>query len=623
MSDNVVDVGRSPPVEDVEMDDDPSIKRRGRGFNVRGKAPAADGVKSSNFDSLDTEMERGDSHAAKSVQGWVVIVTGVHEEATESDVVDKFADFGDVKDIHLNLDRRTGYVKGYALLEFETQDEAQAAIDACTNGLTLMDEPVKADFAFVKPPQGASAARAGSGVGRRAQAAAGRDRSRTPPKSSRIIYLRFLCNCNNSPGNHSAPFSSLSNVQPSELAGIISFGCNHPTATMDEETVLPIPNLKLQQHLFLLSQHGSYLSASAKQESQKALLDGIEKDDMAPYYQAILAEPSLKGLIKEDTVLVQKLESKNKEELQKLDEKQKEVEENEGEMEINGVLRQRAAYYAKIGDKEKAIEAHNLAISKGAGLGSKLDLTLTKVRIGLFFGDTDLVIPSIAEAKKLVEEGGDWDRRNRLKVYEGLHLMSIRDFKAGGQLFLEALSTFTATELLDYKDFITLTVLANALVLKRTDLKKKIIDSPEVLQVIDEIPHLRAYVTSLYACEYGNFFRALAEVEQAHVLSSRVLYQHARYYVREMRIIAYSQLLESYQSLSIDNMATAFGVSGDFIDSELSRFISAGRLPAVIDKVNGIVETRRPDHKNAQYAKIIKEGDVLLNSLQKLSRTAL
>lgn len=73
-----------------------------------------------------------------------------------------------------------------------------------------------------------------------------------------------------------------------------------------------------------------------------------------------------------------------------------------------------------------------------------------------------------------MEEGGDWDRRNRLKVYEGLHLLSIRDFQQGSQLFLEALSTFTATELLDYKDFITLTVLANALTLKRVDLKKKV-----------------------------------------------------------------------------------------------------------------------------------------------------
>ncbi|PWN87926.1 putative RPN7-subunit of the regulatory particle of the proteasome [Acaromyces ingoldii] len=391
----------------------------------------------------------------------------------------------------------------------------------------------------------------------------------------------------------------------------------------DESSLLPVPNLGLQQKLFLLTRPSA--PHADKEEARTALLKGIEDDEMAPYYASIVNSPdaAVAALLKRDAALLKRLEEKNEEALRLMDESIKKNEEEEGESEVNAVLRQKASYLAKIGDKTRALEAHRIAIEKAAGLGSRLDLTLAMIRIGLFHGDPEVTVSSIAKAKLLVEEGGDWDRRNRLKVYEGLHLLSIRDFKRGGELFLDALSTFTATELLEYNDFITLTVLSNILSLPRTELKKKIIDSPEVLQVVDDIPHLRTYVTSLYACEYATFFQALAEVEQTHLLPSRLLAPHARYYVREMRIIGYAQLLESYRSLTLDNMAQAFGVSSNFIDAELSRFIASGRLPAVIDRVAGVVETRRPDFLSGSYGKLLKDGDLLLNSLQRLSRTVL
>lgn len=73
-------------------------------------------------------------------------------------------------------------------------------------------------------------------------------------------------------------------------------------------------------------------------------------------------------------------------------------------------------------------------------------------------------------------------------------------------------------------------------------------------------------------------------------------------------------------SVTMAGMARTFGVGVDFLDAELSRFISSGRINAKIDAVAGIIETTRPDAKNAQYHAVIKNGDVLLNKVQKLSR---
>jgi len=131
-----------------------------------------------------------------------------------------------------------------------------------------------------------------------------------------------------------------------------------------------------------------------------------------------------------------------------------------------------------------------------------------------------VITSNLKKAEALIEEGGDWDRRNRLKVYNGLHLLSIRQFKRGGELFSDALSTFTASELLSYNDFVALTVISNTLTLNRVDLKKKIINAPEVIQVLPELPVLGDLVKNLYECHYDKFFIALGKFNLLYSMDS-------------------------------------------------------------------------------------------------------
>lgn len=274
--------------------------------------------------------------------------------------------------------------------------------------------------------------------------------------------------------------------------------------------------------------------------------------------------------------------------------------------------------------QDKAISSYEDVFDKTGVLGTKIDLILAIIRVGLFFGDKLLVKKNVERAQTLVESGGDWDRRNRLKAYQGLHLLTIRSYNLAAPLLLDSLSTFTSYELCTYSSLVIYSVLAGSVSLKRVDFKAKVVDAPEIKAILGDgeeklsalsgaisagpgagdeemqdvstatpgpaatavnlttlgqsatgqpeaetpvdFSPLARLVNSLYTRDYRSFFLALAAVEENLLRQDRYLYEHRGWFVREMRLRGYQQMLQSYRVVGLESMAQDFGVSVDFLD---------------------------------------------------------
>ncbi len=52
--------------------------------------------------------------------------------------------------------------------------------------------------------------------------------------------------------------------------------------------------------------------------------------------------------------------------------------------------------------QDKAVEAQKLALEKTPGLGSRIDIVLSLIRIGFFFGDHEMITQYLTQAEEYV-----------------------------------------------------------------------------------------------------------------------------------------------------------------------------------------------------------------------------
>jgi len=277
--------------------------------------------------------------------------------------------------------------------------------------------------------------------------------------------------------------------------------------TADEQATAPYPDMKLCQKMHRLT------TAAAK-----ASVDPARLEDEVEVFREIAVElenPSLyrrlqTALYDGDAVMdtsggrntmakltsgdLKAMEDKQKKKMEDLEDAVEDAKENAGDMDVLQAKIELAREAAKSGSEQECLQRYKDVIEfPKLSSGKKLDALLESARVASFYSDTAACDSYLDQAHKIISdgngEGGDWERRNRLKVYRALQMLLHRQFEDASTLFAEGIATFSCNEICTYSEFITYACLTNLLHLKsRPELKKQILDGPEVLSVAKEIP---------------------------------------------------------------------------------------------------------------------------------------
>lgn len=309
-------------------------------------------------------------------------------------------------------------------------------------------------------------------------------------------------------------------------------------------------------------------------------------------------------------------------ELKAVNEKIELAEKEQGDIEVRDGLAEKAEIYKRHKDNENFRLYLQKAIDKTAGISKKLEFYLMILHSYFQEHNVEKFAEHLKICKKLNEEGGDWEKKNKLLVYEGLLFVIQKDLTSAAHTFLSCINTFNAPEVLSFEKLVNYASLLGSLTLPRKEISEKIINNSEMLSVLYEDKVMSDFVFSLYQSKYKEYFQNLLNVVENFVKKDFYLKDQEPAILKKARIVIYAQYLESYRTVTLKKMADDFRVSEKFMDKELSSLIASRKLNCKIDKITGVVESTKKDEKIALFKQITKKGDLIVERLTKLARIA-
>ncbi|CDJ52480.1 26S proteasome non-ATPase regulatory subunit, putative [Eimeria brunetti] len=142
------------------------------------------------------------------------------------------------------------------------------------------------------------------------------------------------------------------------------------------EALYPCCDIALWWHELQLPENDT--TPERRAEAKAKLMQQIETNAMAPLYRKAIEEFGWPA----DEEKIKAMEQQQEKELEELERRLTEAQEKYGDTETH------------------AVEVYKTAYKKSVGVGCRLDITLTLLRIGFVFKDTKLVQENLANAKE-------------------------------------------------------------------------------------------------------------------------------------------------------------------------------------------------------------------------------
>ena len=111
------------------------------------------------------------------------------------------------------------------------------------------------------------------------------------------------------------------------------------------------------------------------------------------------------------------------------DTKIEEIKEREGDVEVRDAILTKAEWLKnEARDFPHAERIFRQAYDMSGGASRKMEILFEIILMNIEKYDLDALKKDIATCKTQVDEGADWDKKNKLKIFEAVYCMLIREF---------------------------------------------------------------------------------------------------------------------------------------------------------------------------------------------------